>query len=754
MQPKIVRFQSALLVGALSMSGVVCKPAMAQTAAPESAPAGTWAFTPPRDEFSPNALLDLRYLNEKVAGQSGFVRRSADGNDFVLGNGQPARFWSMLSFYKNIEDTAKLEHHARWMAKRGINFVRLFGNLNAGENSKATDMNTGERDGTWRSVAAFKKEGMYTSIMPFWSHSINGKHLKSWGIEGDADQSPMGLIFFDKTYQNAYKSWMKQMLDPVNPHTGLRLADDPALAVIELQNEDSLLFWTAQGIKGAQLRKLEKLFGDFLIKKYGSLDKANAAWLAAGPADLGFQEGVDDFAQGRAGIYIVWHWTQQQTGYKALRLADQLQFFGETMRDFNAEMVRYLRENLGCKQLINAGNWKTADPVLLNDVERWSYTVGDVISVNRYYNGIHTGPRAGWSWDVGDTFTNESATLDPRSLPLNMKQVVGHPNVVGESGWIAPSKYQTEGPFLTAAYASLTGVDTLIWQSIGDGDEWQNHADGKWHQGTPQTLGQFPAAALMFRNGYIKKGAPVVHEERTIADLWNRREPLIAEDKSFDPNRDTGSGGSKSNLKSDVNPLAFLVGPVEVKYSGDPKKTSVANLKPFINEATKTVRSNTGEINLDYGNGLCTVDTPRAQGATGFLEKFPSVKLADVTLRSTNEYATLNVVSMDNLPIRQSRKLLVQVGTVVRPTGWQDQDAAFEGSDKKPVRGKQIVAVGKTPFQITNVDATVAVNNSLLKSATLLDINGMAAGTIPVTRKGANFSVNLPANAMYVVLQG
>jgi hypothetical protein len=69
------------------------------------------------------------------------------------------------------------------------------------------------------------------------------------------------------------------------------------------------------------------------------------------------------------------------------------------------------------------------------------------------------------------------------------------------------------------------------------------------NQGTPHSVGQFPAAALMFRNGYIKKGAPVVHEERTMDDLWNRREPLIAEDKSFDPNRDTGSGSAKNQLE-------------------------------------------------------------------------------------------------------------------------------------------------------------------------------------------------------------
>jgi hypothetical protein len=108
---------------------------------------------------------------------------------------------------------------------------------------------------------------------------------------------------------------------------------------------------------------------------------------------------------------------------------------------------------------------------------------------------------------------------------------------------------------------------------------------------------------------------------------------------------------------------------------------------------------------------------------------------------------------MDGKPIKGSRKLLVQVGTVVRPTGWQEKDATFEGDDKKPIQGKQIVAVGKSPFQITNADATVTVTNPLLKSATLLDANGMKVRAVAATRKGAAFTVKLPANAMYVVLQ-
>lgn len=744
MKSKMFSYKSAAIAAALSFSGMTT--ANAQTK-------GKWDFKPERDAFSKDSLLDLRSMNEKIAGESGFVRRSKNGSDLVLGNGKPARFWSITTYQQREKDDAKLAHHARWLAKRGVNMVRSHGQINGGENSKLTDINADDRDQIWRMVSIMKKEGIYTTISPFWSHPVNGKYLKSWGVAGDESQTSSGLLFFDKTLQRGYKSWLKQIFDEKNPYTGVRLADDAAVAMIQLQNEDSLLFWTAQGIKGQQLANLENLFGDFLIKKYGSLAEASSAWGKSAATDLEFQEnGTDKFAEGRAAIYIVWHWTQPQTGYKAKRLADQLQFTGETMRNFNIEMARYLRDDLGCKQLINAGNWKTVDEVLLNDVERWSYTANDVIAVNKYFTGIHNGPRSGWAFDVGDTFTNATALLDPRALPINMKQVAGFPNMITESGWIMPTAYQTEGPLLTAAYSSLTGLDSFYWFAIGDGDEWQHDA-GKWRLGNPQGVGQFPAAALMFRNGYIKKGAPVVQEERTLSDLWNRREPLIAEDKSFDPNRDAGSGGAQNKLKSAVDPLAFLVGPVEVKYGGGSKKSVVANTKPFINNAAKTVRSNTGELNLDYGKGLFTLDTPRAQGASGFVKKFASIKLKDVMLRSGNEYSTISVVSMDGKTIRQSNKLLVQVGTVMRPTGWQDKAATFLDDSKKSVQGRQLVATGSAPWQVANTDATVVVTNATLKAATLLDANGMKVRVVPATRSGANFTVKLPANAMYVVLQ-
>ncbi len=60
----------------------------------------------------------------------------------------------------------------------------------------------------------------------------------------------------------------------------------------------------------------------------------------------------------------------------------------------------------------------------------------------------------------------------------------------------------------------------------------------KWSASIPTILGEFPAAALLFRKGYVKQGETVVHEERTLRSMYERQSPIIAEDPAFDPNRD------------------------------------------------------------------------------------------------------------------------------------------------------------------------------------------------------------------------
>ena len=247
------------------------------------------------------------------------------------------------------------------------------------------------------------------------------------------------------------------------------------------------------------------------------------------------------------------------------------------MYGFNREIARYLREELGCKQLINAGNWKTADSVKLDDAERWSYTANEVLAVNRYYSPVHIGPDRGWRINAGDSFDDASVLFRPRELPLNLKQADGHPMMVTESHWVPPLGYQSEGPFLVAAYQSLSGVDVFYWFATGE-TEWSNQdrarADSasraKWRIATPMVLGQFPAAALLFRKGYFKEGQPVVDEHRSLEQIWERVPPALAEDPGYDPNRDLGDTARRVSVKGPVDPLAFLVGPVKIHYDSEP----------------------------------------------------------------------------------------------------------------------------------------------------------------------------------------
>lgn len=718
-----------------------------------------WAFTPKPDDFQPTALLDLRYLNEKVAGESGFLKADANG-DFTLGSGKPVRFWAVNTGVEREKPFTirplgrktepDLARHARFLAKRGVNMVRLHAHVNPGPNAPITAINEGERDWIWRTVAAMKQEGIYTTISPYWANTT--KFGAAWGIPGGAEQDSHGLLFFDETLQTAYKGWLRKLFAEKNPHTGIPLAQDPAVGLIQLQNEDSLLFWTVNNLKGEPRARLGRKYGTWLAKKYGALDRAFAAWRNdALPGD--------DRAAGIADFHNIWEMTQSRSGGRAQRLDDQLQFWSETMYAFNKEMADYLRGDLGCRQLINAGNWKTADTVRLNDAERWSYTANDVLAVNHYFGGMHIGPNNGWAIMNGDQFTSPSALREPKELPINLKQVKGYPMLVTESAWVMPNGHAVEGPFLIAAYLSLTGVDAYYWFATGD-DEWTPPqsangylaSQGKWLFGSPDMLGTFPAAALMFRKGYVRRGTPVVSEERALEDLWQRRTGIIAEAASFDPNRDAGNIAPTSGVKQGVPPEAFLVGPVEVRYGGDPARSTVADLTKYIDPAAKTIRSVTGEVTLNYSKGYCRIDSPQAQGVAAFFKNQRTFALTDVTITSENEYGTVSVVSMDEKPLKTSGKLLVQVGMPSRPTGWTETPTTITVKEGA-FPGFTVENVGKAPWQVVRPQVTVMLANPSIQRATILDMNGNPAGDAPLTRTAGGVQLRFPETAMYVVLQ-
>lgn len=717
----------------------------------DPAAAGTWAFPPKRDTYEAGALLDLRGLNEKVAGEHGFVKLAADGESFVRGDGLPLRFWAAGERTRDDMTMSKLEDQAQFLAKRGVNCLRIFAMLPPTEaKAEITSVNEKELDITFRVVAAMKKAGIYTIIDGFWPGAT--KVQAGWDL-GPGIQSLENLEYTHPKVQEAFKAWMKALMTRPNPYTQVALKDEPAVAVLQLQNEDSLLWWSF----GKDLPRLRERYAEFLAQKYGSVDKARERWKGCTP-DKGMP---DDPQTGHPGFVMTWGWTRDGTaqfgatpGFKE-RSADQLEFATRLMRRFNDEMALYLRKELGCRQLINANNWRTVDLTTTQDAQYWADSGSEVLARNVYVGGLHTGKDAGWRIVKGQRYTDKSLLRSPEEWPMNVRVPAGRVFILPEVLWCPPNLYQAEAVFVMAGQQSLTRLGAGCWFS-NFVDNWDDEGvpGAKWNYSTPMQIGQFPAAALMVRKGYLKAGVPAIVEHRSLQDLWDRKTPLVSEDPGWDPNRDIGNRPLTSSIKTALDPLAYLVGPVRVVFESDAAKSTVVELGKYIDREKKVVRSITGEIETDYGVGLYRINAPKAQAVAGFLRAGGVQKLADVEIDAKNEYGAVAVVAMDDRPIRESGRVLVQMGTLARPTGWQTT-ATVITQDKRTVDGKLIESTGKLPWQVERLDATLVVGNPRLKQATVLDANGMAeAKEVAVRREGGKAVMTLPAEALYMILSG
>ena len=765
-----IQFGGAKLDGKAAFAGLDCfalttgdfqpngryKPDEQAPAVVQDIPAGKgWNFGPSPDALDPAAVLDLRYLNEKAAGETGFVHLSKDGNSFVRGDGQAIRFWATGDSPDGLT-FAQLKHQAQFLAKRGVNIIRLHVQLAPrDEGSQVTDIDAGTLDFIFRTEAAMKQAGIYTIISPYWGNAVTIR--KSWGTMADAGQSASGLLFFEPTLQKGYRAWVKALYTQPNPYspTKMKLADDAGVAIIQLQNENSLLFYDPDAFKGAVLDYFRHQYADFLTKKYGALDKVPWKDYNRGTSEMHY---LSEWDKGLPGQPYLWDVSRAGMAKKGEWpgfipfTADFTEFLSRTMYKFNADMVSYLHNDLGCKQLVSTDNWHGPDG-LTQDAQYWTGSMADVIAKNTYTGGYHIGNNSGWQVLPDSCYSNVSMIKNPTQLPFNMKHPLGHPLMIPETAWVHPDIYQAEAPLMMAAQSCLTGFNIGFWFCAGE-EEWCGNTVTKWSDMTPMQIGQFPAAALIFREGLVKEGAPAVYEERTLQDMWNRTTPLLSDETGFDdPNHSAGKNVSPaSSVKSPVDQLAFLVGPVQVKFDGNPAKSKVLDMTKYIDRTKQIVRADTGQIVTDYGAGLYRVDAPMAQAVAGFLRAAGEQRLSDVTITCKNPYAVITVVPLDKQPIKKSAKVLVQIGTISRPTGWASKPVTLF-MNKQPFDCLKLVSTGAMPWQVENADVTLTIDNGKLTKGLALDINGMATATpVTITAAGGKITVVVPPNTMYLVL--
>ena len=707
---------------------------------------GWWDFSGDTDKFNPASLLDLSYLNENTAGETGWIRRSKEGDSFVRGNGEPIRFWALGS---SLHDATlkELRQHAKFIAKRGVNMVRWHGALNPkGEHSELNNVDEGALDSLFKLIAAMKSEGIYVTVSPYYANTVRRKGYgaaigKNWPVpRNPAAKNLSGLLFFDPTLQDAYRNWLKELFNRVNPYTGIPLRDEPALAIFQIQNEDSLLFWTFDGIRGEDLELLRSRYGKWLQDKYGALDVVQKKWRNALP--LGSTV-PDDWQAQTLSFFSAWQLTRSDLNdNEKVRVSDQLAFISDLQRNFNSEIVKFLREEIKTRVLVNPGNWKTVNARLLEDLERYTYTAGDVIAVNKYVGANHQGKNSGWAISTGQQYQDISVLKHPELMPLSLKQIKGFPYIVSESLWTPPMSYQAEGPFLVSNMQSLNGVDIVYWFTASL-PQWEQPASAngffpsvrKWTTQTPMIFGQFPAAALSFRNGYVDSANTVLHEVRYLDDLYQRAPAKIHETSGLDPNRRSALLHFFTKNNESVSNRVFLAGPVTLEYVEKQRQEKDGVSHPLVQRSfadskllkrinsSDTIVAKNGQILWDIEQGHSVIDSKYAQGSCGFFGG-KAVAMSYITLHIDNDYACIWFVSLDGLAIHLSKRILLQIGTRQYPSGWKTLSSSWKDSKGKWVYGEKIEQHGVAPWKIEQLVGKFAISNPNIKTLMLLDENG------------------------------
>jgi len=683
---------------------------------------GWFSFQPEVDPFT-HSPIDLRELNERNAGDGGWIR--VRGEDFIHGQtGKAVRFWAInagggiAGFAKSEVDTL-----ARTLAKRGVNLVRYHGTVYTGSGPDFGTIDATKIDRLHYFVAALKREGIYTSLsiyFPLWVR-LDAANTEFPGYTGG---NPFALLYFNESFQAVYRSWWEGLLTPVNPHTGLALKDDPAVAMLEIINEDSTLFWTFDPQEGSngnipdrQRALLEKQFGDWLLARHAPLGLSEIRSQVWG----GTSSSQDDLANGRVGFRGLWNIVNDRNR----RDQETAEFLTDLMRRFYQDTYNTLKTDLGYGGLVYASNWKTASAQYLDPLDKYANAVGDFFDRHGYFGGVHSGTDASWSVKAGQTYDDRAAVgFQPSSgagenfdNPIFDLIYDGRPSTITEVNWPLPNRYRADMIFLGAAYGTLQGTDAVFWFAVGS-PAWDT-LPGKFSIQTPVVQAQFPAAAFLYRQGLLQTGPKVVDIELDVQDLYDLKGTPVPAPQNFDQLRgdDIPPGGVITNVSA-IDTLAFTVGRVGARFvaNGAPQ-SQVTDLSPYIDRTNRVSRSATGELTWDYGRGLVTVQAPAAQGATGFLRNAGSIDLPDCTLTSTMDYGSLLLIALDRQPIAVSSRLLLQA---------MSEDQPFRWETSSPTGPRTIVDAGETPMMVRNLAGTVILKRPDAGSLTIspLDANG------------------------------
>ena len=624
----------------------------------------------------------------------------------------------------------------RYLAKHGINMVRIhavFDEIGPLKNGQPDAKRIDDLD--WY-FAELKRLGIYVTwsmFYPFQIHADDGYDADLFqelevkdgrrGLRGT-----YGLVNFERKLQDLEVAYLKAILEHKNPYTALRYRDDPALAVLEFQNEDCVFFHFPLGPlqAGKQFplhsKRLRARWWAWVKAKYKTDSSLTAAWGGLrGSESIELKDkGTESQSkkEGELDLMAAFHLggggPLHEFKGQLKRAGDFIRFLTEIQREYYARREKEIR-GLGFKGVTVTTAWRSggaaADPANL-----WCDTAADMIDRHNYLGGGEGGHGIKEGKVDGESHLSQPGK---GLLATGLYQVEDRPFSMTEWTQMPPNQWKLEAAPLIAFYGmGLQGWDASYhFAQSGSrlGDGWPR--ESSYVTDTPHYLGQFPALAFALRHGHIAE-APIIAARRLkLDDLFTGKDAL---QQDF-----TAGGHDVKTLKEELGtPVeALAIGRVTAAFDGG--TTEKKDLSPYWDAEKKIVTSSTGELEWDYGRQVVTLVAPKTQAilgrAGGQTFDLPGVKATVKT-----PFVSLIFTPLDDEPLARSRHILITAMARDKQTG------ARYSED-----GSQLLAKGGPPLLMEPVEATLRFAGDAPKRVTALDIYGVPTSrVVPVGPSG------------------
>ncbi|MEM2487705.1 MAG: hypothetical protein QXR44_03830 [Thermoproteota archaeon] len=681
-----------------------------------------------------NTVVSLSSMLDKPAGRLGHVYIGDDGHLYV--NESRIKFLGVnICGGASFPEKKDAEKIASRLAKFGVNIVRFhhmdadWESFNIFDRSFKDTRHLNEKalDRLDYFIAKLKENGVYVDL----NLLVSRRFTSSDGLPREIDsvdwKDQQVLGFFMEEVEGLEKEYAKQLLTHFNPYTGKTYAEEPAVAFIEIVNEQGLIHSWLGGV----IDKLPEVFKSrlrskwnyYLLLKYGSTDGLKSAWGS-------LREG-ESLERGTVEIVSSQDWVGRRKTYAD---SDWLEFLYRLEEDFFIRMRDFIREELGSKALVIGTISSSCSPASV-------MSKMDIVDTHAYWQHPQFPSTA---WDPADWYVENKPMVnnpqDSTIVGLAVKNVLNKPHFVTEYGHPAPNMYDAEAVLTFATYAALQDWDGIFMFAYGSRNNWNSSKirgffDIDQH---PAHMAMLIPAHLVFIRGDVKPANKLITVRLTRDDEIN----LLK-------NRQVWAWGLPDAKHAGLNPLVSLIHRVEVDVEG----IEFSNFSS-IKISGSIYRSDTGEVTWDTSDpsrGVIIANTSKSIALIGFSggRKFALGTVifepGDSLLKG---WSVLALSSLDDMDLEYcERALLVALGYVTN-TG---MGLKAYGEDRGLLRwsGNNLSGIevyngritcnanwGSAPTLVEGVSVTISIKTNARVRVWALDNTGNRVREVQVFSNG------------------